>query len=261
MAFIISVVWISILSFIAVAIQSLFGLPFTLLSFKLSIGFTFRVNLFLHCINAIVTYHKKFSESEVAVEAARRESVNAKYDALRRQINPHFLFNSLNVLDGLIRINTDDASLFLERLSKVYRYLTLQEDRDLILLDEEVKFIESYIYLLEIRFKNNLSVNLNIEMGSRYHLVPSSLQMVLENAIKHNVISKDNPLIVEIFTEGSYLVVTNKLQPKATESLPSGIGLANIQYRYEFIGNEIPEVIDDGKRFTVKLPLIKLEDK
>lgn len=233
-----------------------------MLTLKLALGFTFRINLFLNCIHVIVTYRGRLVESQVAVETAKREVVNARYDALKRQINPHFLFNSLNVLDGLIKINTDDASLFLQRLSDVYRYLTLQEDRDLIRLAEEIKFIQSYTYLLEVRFKNNLDVKIEIrEEDLSSKIVPSALQMVLENAIKHNEISRNNSLHIQIISENGYLLVRNSIRLKSTSAEPSGIGLENIRLRYEFLGIVLPEISNDGKYFSVKLPLIKLGNK
>lgn len=257
--FVSSIIWIVILSFSVVWVQSLFGLSTTSLSLKLALGFTFRVNLFLHCLNVIVTYHSRLRETKIAFEVAQKEGMNARYAALRRQINPHFLFNSLNVLDGLIKINPEDASLFLQRLSEVYRYLTVQEERDIITLEEELTFIKSYIYLLEVRFKNALVVKVDInEEIQKLHIVPSSLQMALENATKHNEVSKSKPLTIHITTDENYLIIKNKIQQKSSSSAPSGTGLENIRLRYEFLGNTIPEIRNDNVTFQLKLPLIKL---
>lgn len=256
--FLMSVAWVVILSMLSVLVQLMFGLTYSFLSFKLSLGFTFRVNLFLHCINAIVTYHSQLRVSQVAAEAAKKEGVIANYDALKRQVNPHFLFNSLNVLDSLIRINSDSASQFLERLSTVYRYLTLKEERDTVKLSEEIEFIRSYIYLMEVRFKDNLRVNLNIaDDAMQLHIIPSSLQLVLENAIKHNEVSRSKPLTIQIQSEKDTIVILNDLQPKATDSPSSGIGLKNIQLRYEFLGLNNFVAFKEENQYKVVLPLIK----
>lgn len=259
-AFIISVIWVVLISAFSSWFQTLFGFEFSIRSLKLALGFTFRVNLFLHCINVISTYHLKLRASQEAMSIAKREELNARYDALKRQISPHFLFNSLNVLDSLIKIKPSDASIFLERLAEVYRYLTLQEERDTISLRSEMDFIKSYIYLMEARFKNTLRVEIIADATDEsIHIVPCTLQLVLENAIKHNEISQENPLVIEIKALDDFLIVSNKIQPKSTPSDKSGIGLANIRLRYEFMSEVKPSIVNDGSTFTVKLPLIKVD--
>lgn len=262
--FLVSIFWVLFISVFYSWFQTLFGFDFTVRSLKLALGFTFRVNLFLNCINVITTYHSKLISSQEVINQAKRDGINAKYDALKRQINPHFLFNSLNVLDGLIKIKPEDASVFLQRLSEVYRYLTLQEDRDSIPLHKEITFIRSYAYLMEARFKNTLSINLTIDSklhDEHIHIVPSALQLALENAIKHNEISQDNPLTIVIENDDKAILVRNKIQPKSTPSEKSGVGLANIRSRYEYVSEIQPQFVNDGKMFEVQLPLIHIDSK
>lgn len=254
-----SILLVIIISSLSSWLQTFFGFDFTSRSLKLALGFTFRVNLFLNCINVIASYHSKLRDSQEVINVAKREGLNAKYDALKRQINPHFLFNSLNVLDGLIKINPEDASVFLQRLSEVYRYLTLQEDLDTIPLCKEITFIKSYVYLMEVRFKNILTINLSITLSradEHIHIVPSALQLVLENALKHNEVSHENPLMINIFNDEQFIIISNKIQPKSSPTEKSGIGLANIRLRYEFISDTKPHFLNNGEMFVVKLPLV-----
>jgi len=209
------------------------------LALTLSLGFSFRINLFLHCINAIVFYMNKYKIVQIEAEQLKKQSIEARFDALRSQINPHFLFN-------------------------VYRYLLNNQDQKLIPLREELEFINSYYYLLKMRFQENLNIAHEIpETKKDYYIAPATLQLLIENAIKHNVVSKKNPLDIKIYIENgkpeiNKIVVENNLQPKPVQEVSSKLGLKNIKSRYTFLaGREAVEIIT-APNFIVKVPLIKL---
>ncbi len=230
---------------------------------KLSIGFTSRINLFLHCINAIVFYMEKYKQAQVEAEHLKIQSIEARFDALRNQINPHFLFNSLNVLATLVYKDPDTSARFIEQLSNVYRYLLFNQDQKLIPLREELEFLNSYIFLLKIRFQENLQVDVRIqeEYKDRY-IAPSTLQLLIENAIKHNIVSKREPLTIRIYSENGQvparLVIQNNLQPKESREPSARLGLKNIQSRYDFLAGKAAVQIVKDEHFTVKIPLLEV---
>lgn len=259
LAFLLSLISVFVFSGVSSSFSSVFieGQSITT-AFKLSLGFAFRVNLFLHCINAIVFYQQQLLQSEVDMEVAQKENVLANYHALKRQISPHFLFNSLNVLDELINEDPKRASDFLTRLSRVYRYVTRNQNVDLVTLEEELDFIKSYIYLVETRFNNNLKVHIEVQTEDlKKKIVPAALQILVENTIKHNEISETRPLEVWVKSDSTYLIIFNPIQAKMSSRRESiGVGLQNITKRYEFFIDTEVIVRNDGQSFEVKLPLL-----
>ncbi len=203
-------------------------------------------------------------EMRMTIENARQlfglqeENIISQFETLKSQVNPHFLFNSLNVLSSLIYIDQDRAAKFVRQLSKVYRYVLDHKDVDTITLAEELPFIESYIYLLKTRFDQNLKVELDIPQSVRHRKVaPMVLQLLVENAIKHNVISKSKPLkVVLSVSEDGFLTVHNNLQLKSSTERSSQIGLANIRKRYDYLSGKKIEIENDHDYFTVKIPLL-----
>lgn len=189
-----------------------------------------------------------------------RENVESQLEGLRNQVNPHFLFNSLNTLVYLIPEDPDKAVRFVQQLSKVYRYVLESREARIIPLREELEFLQSYIFLLKERFGDNLRVNLHtLEADTESAVVPLSLQMLFENAIKHNVISTQKPLTIEVFVENGHLVVRNTLQRKNQVMDSTGVGLENIRTRYRMLTDREVEVIVSREYFTVLLPMIALE--
>ncbi|MEM9895285.1 MAG: histidine kinase, partial [Bacteroidota bacterium] len=177
-------------------------------------------------------------------------------DALKKQINPHFLFNSFNVLSSVIETDSKLAVQFVEQLSNVYRYLLQTQEEKTVSLEDELAFIDSYIFLLKIRFGENLLVKKHIEEND-LRLPPATLQLLIENAIKHNEVSRANPLQIELYRENGTLVVKNNKNPKkGKKEESSNIGLANIKNRYELLGQAIPQIEDLEEEFRVKIPLI-----
>ncbi len=191
-------------------------------------------------------------------ESLARESVQSQLEVLKNQLDPHFLFNSLNTLAALIDDENVDAQQYLERLSDVYRYVLVSRSKNTVLLEEEISFLDAYVYLNKIRFRDNLQVEKSLSPEAyRQYVTPLSLQMLIENAIKHNVVSKENPLKIKIQQESNqYLVVENNIQEKTILEKSTRVGLQNIINRYGLLTDRQVEVIRSGGLFTVKIPLL-----
>ncbi len=186
-----------------------------------------------------------------------RRNVESQLEGLRNQVNPHFLFNSLNTLIYLIPEDADKAVRFVQQLSKVYRYVLESRDAKITPLAEELSFLKSYIFLLKERFGENLQIELKgLDTKKDMGIVPLTLQMLFENAIKHNIISTEKPLHIEVFAENGHLVVRNNLQRKNQVMDSTGVGLQNIKDRYRMLTDSEAEVIVSREYFTVVLPAI-----
>ncbi len=191
-------------------------------------------------------------------ENLKRENLKAQLDALRTQVNPHFLFNNLNTLVSLIPENPKHAADFVQQMSRLYRHILEVKDEKSILLKEEMEVLKAYAFLLQTRFGNNLQVNIEVPVEKlNKHIVPLSLQLLMENAIKHNIVSADKPLHIHIFAENGSLVVNNNLQMKKQISESTGIGLDNIRNRYKLLGDKEVRVTETATNFTVSIPLIE----
>ena len=200
-------------------------------------------------------------KAAVDSERLKRESVKAQYEALKNQVNPHFLFNSLNALTNLVYEDQDKAAKFIKQLSEVYRYVLDTRDKELVTLEEELRFVKSFVYLQEIRFGDNLKFELSMDANpGELQVAPLALQLLIENAIKHNIISREQPLHIRITNSNDWIIVENNVQRKTmiTES-HTGMGLENIRQRYKFLSDKPMEVIEAEGNFVVKLPLIKPE--
>lgn len=210
-----------------------------------------------------VYYYSKLQASKFEQQQLEKENIHSQLEGLRSQVNPHFLFNSLNTLTYIIPDHPDRAVRFVQQLSKVYRYILEMKDKKLISLEEELKFLDAYVFLLKERFESNLDVIIDIPKDQyKNHIVPLSLQMLVENAIKHNIVSANRPLTVEVFIEkNNTLVVRNNLQRKQQEVNSTKVGLQNIQNRYAFLSDRTVEIITSAKYFTVALPLIDIPEK
>ncbi|MCY7309617.1 MAG: histidine kinase, partial [Chitinophagaceae bacterium] len=175
-------------------------------------------------------------------------------------INPHFLFNNLNVLSGMVIKDNPEANHFFEEFSKVYRYILNNQEKELVELRSELEFVQPYIFLLKKRFDEGLTISLNIpEHYKSYHVVPAALQMLIENAIKHNIVSRHKPLHIYIHANGNNtMIVSNNLQLRQTGEPSTKIGLQNIRKRYELISGREIEVKETVTTFEVTLPLLNL---
>lgn len=191
-------------------------------------------------------------------EELKRENLQAKYEALKNQVNPHFLFNSLNTLSGLVEQKPELATDFIKKLSDIYRYVLEQNDKELVSLKEEMKFVEDYIFLSQMRFGKGLIFNSRLTKFRTFQVAPLSIQMMVENAIKHNIISDDMPLKIEMEIAAGFVMVKNNLQRK--KSINSGkepLGLANLKNRYAYLSDKPVEIVESESEFIVKLPLIE----
>jgi hypothetical protein len=190
-------------------------------------------------------------------ETLKRESLKAQLDALKTQVNPHFLFNNLNTLTAIIPDTPDQAIEFVQQMSKVYRHILEVQDEKTIPLKDELDVLKAYGFLLKTRFGDNLDIEIDVpEEKLKQQIVPLSLQLLMENAIKHNIVSAAKPLKIKVFAENGHLLVSNNLQVKNQLIESTGIGLQNIRNRYKLFGDDEVIVDENGDSFTVSIPLI-----
>lgn len=198
---------------------------------------------------------------EMENERLKNENLTWQYNTLVNQVNPHFLFNSLNSLSMLVREHkTEDALTYIGQMSDTYRYIIDEGEAEKTTVEEELRFVEAYGYLLEIRYAGKLHIEVNV--GEEYllwQMPPLSIQPLIENAVKHNTITSSLPMRIEISAEEGYIVVSNARHPKLQAEESTGIGLRNLSSRYELVVGRNIEVVADEKRFIVKLPLIAPE--
>lgn len=204
-----------------------------------------------------IGFFQAWRESAVNEERLQKEQIKLQYQALKNQVNPHFLFNSLNSLTSLVYQDADQAARFIKQLSEVYRYVLTQKDNELVRLTEEIEFARKYVFLQKIRLQDNLQVHFDLQPLNEQHLVPVSVQILIENAIKHNEASEENPLVIHVSNNAGKLIVRNNLQPKKAIKDGGGIGLSTIKARYESL-TDIPVVTGKTEtEFYVELPIIK----
>jgi len=226
-------------------------------TFTSTIVITLIISLFMTSRQFLVNWR----QAAVDAEASKRASINAQYESLKNQVNPHFLFNSLNALTNLVYEDQDKAARFIKQLSEVYRYVLDTRDKEVVALEDEMKFLESYLFLQKIRFGENLLVEINLSTKDKL-IAPLALQLLVENAIKHNEASSENPLSIKIAEQDGYIVVENSLQRKNMPDEKSpGIGLENIKSRYKFLSNQPVVVEERDKKFIVKLPFIESDER
>jgi hypothetical protein len=191
-------------------------------------------------------------------EELKRENLLAKYEALKNQVNPHFLFNCLNTLSGVVEQKPELATDFIKKLSDIYRYVLEQNDKELVSLKDEIKFVEDYIFLSKMRFGEGLIFNSHITNDQNLQVAPLGLQMLVENAIKHNILSDDMPLKIEMKIEDGFVIVRNNLQKKKSmDRDKEPLGLENLIKRYAYLSDTSVEVIEADGKFIVKLPVIE----
>ncbi|MDW7690469.1 histidine kinase [Flammeovirgaceae bacterium SG7u.111] len=218
-----------------------------------SILITLVISMFLHGR----AFYLNWKEALYNVERLKNENLKAQYESLKNQVNPHFLFNSLNALSSLVYDDQKKAVIFIRKLSEIYRYVLDNREVELVEVKEELAFLENYVFLQKIRFGENLQLELDTKKTEGF-VPPLSIQLLVENAIKHNVVSKDYPLTVRLVLDGEFVSVTNSIHEKKVKD-STGIGLENIKSRYSLLPAPPVEISNDGKVFLVKLPVLKLE--
>ena len=211
------------------------------------------VSMFFHMIH----FYKKSQENKVKEQKIIAGTASAKFESLKNQIDPHFLFNSLNVLSSLIEEDPDNAQRFTSSLSKVYRYVLEQKDKELVSVEEELSFAKTYMNLLKMRFENSVSYEVqDVISNPEAKVVPLSLQLLLENTVKHNSASETKPLRIKIYENEDYLVIENEYQKKEVLQDRQGVGLQNIISRYAIITNRKVTIEQTDAYFRVAIPML-----
>ncbi|MGB1308296.1 MAG: 2TM domain-containing protein [Oceanihabitans sp.] len=222
-------------------------------------GYTFGLWITLSIVIAFHAFYffAKFQQQKVKEQKVIAGTASAKFDALKNQLDPHFLFNSLNVLTSLIEENPDNAQKFTTSLSKVYRYVLEQKNKDLVTVDEELAFAKTYMSLLKMRFEDSIIFEIPEQASNpESKVVPLSLQLLLENAVKHNIVTSSKPLHIKIYETNGTLVVENNLQTKQIVKKSSGVGLSNIMQRYNLLTTKKVNINQTASRFAVAIPML-----
>ncbi|WP_275140745.1 2TM domain-containing protein [Elizabethkingia meningoseptica] len=220
------------------------------------INFALLVSAIFHA-KGFMTAWKGEARKAVTEQKIIATSANAQFESLKNQLDPHFLFNSLNVLTALIDESPDKAQKFTSSMSKIYRYVLEQKDKEVVPLEEEINFAQTYIELLKYRFEDSITFHLDVNGdNSKSFVVPLSLQLLLENCIKHNHATSGKPLNIEIFVQDGNLIVRNNLQKRELPNEKSGIGLSNIVQRYSLLTKRNVFIESDENYFSVKIPIL-----
>jgi sensor histidine kinase YesM len=213
--------------------------------------------LFLVLIEMILAIEER---NQLALQVAHleKEQINAKYGALKEQLDHHFLFNNLSVLSSLIYEDVEKADHFIQDFSSTYRYVLQINQRNLVTLDEELEFIDTYLHLYKFRFEEGFCYSLKVGHAySKWMLPPLSLQVLVENAIKHNEVSRQHPLCLKIENDGGWLIVTNTIRPKNDRPSSTQKGQLNLLEKYRLLGSKLPQFKEHAGEYMVRIPLIK----
>ena len=218
--------------------------------------------LIIYGFNSYLQIHNELQEQKIKQIQLKKENISAQYQALKAQIEPHFLFNSLSVLSSLVYEDADLSSDFILKLSKTLRYIIEKNEVNLVKLSEEMEFLQSYFFLIKTRLDDGVFLvsNLDNDVLNSAYIPPVTLQLLVENAIKHNKYNPKNPLKITINKQGEYILVKNNLNERTTFNETTRLGLKNIRKRFEIISNKHVEVEKTDSEFTVKIPLLNLKD-
>jgi len=226
-----------------------------------SIIYTLLISSFLSLLFTAIGFFKAWREALIKSEKLKTEMMAYKYESLRNQINPHFLFNSFNVLSDLVYADQAMAVKFINQLSDLFRYVLDSRDKELVPLAEELAFMNSYIYLLKTRFEDKLDLKIELKAEADELIVPMTLQLLVENAVKHNEVSEAFPLQISIVRKENYLEVENSLRIKKVGEDSKNTGLKNIIQQFGYFTDMQIEVSDSGGKFLVKIPILKASEK
>jgi sensor histidine kinase YesM len=215
------------------------------------------ISFIVSLVFVAVAFFENWKKSLLEAERFKAEMLMYKYEALQNQINPHFLFNSFNVLSDLVYEDQKKAVGFINQLSQLFRYVLDSRDKELVNLKEELEFIEAFSYLLQSRFEEKLAIVKDVEAGENEMIVPMTLQLLIENCVKHNEISASQPLTIQIVRNGEYIRVENKLQLKSTGSDSKKTGLNNIRQQYRYFTDKEIVITQTDRTFSVEVPVIK----
>lgn len=206
-----------------------------------------------------ISFFKSWRQAAINMEKLKRENISSRYEILKNQVNPHFLFNTLNTLTSLIYEDREKAVRFINKFSDVYRYVLDSKEKEVVSMAEELEFVSAYSFLLLTRYEENIDIEISGK-NVRGYIPPMALQLLVENAIKHNVISNENPLVIKISVDGEYVIVENNItETRDHPDRQEGIGLKNIISRFEILTERPVKVEKEERRFRVVLPVLQME--
>lgn len=265
---------LGILSMGAYSVIAFIGVEFTMIyifynvvpseawkSVSHSIIYTVLISTFISLLFTTIGFFKAWKRELVNASELKTQMMAFRYEALRNQINPHFLFNSFNVLSDLVYADQAMAVKFINQLSDLFRYVLDSRDKELVPLNEELDFMKSYIYLLKTRFEDKLDLKIDLEAKPGELIVPMTLQLLVENAVKHNEVSEAFPLRVQIRRNETYLEVENSLRVKQVGEDSKNTGLKNIIQQFSYFTDRQIEVSDTEGKFLVRVPILKASEK
>jgi two-component system, LytTR family, sensor kinase len=240
------------------SLRWIWGIQSGLLDYVFNAGLLALITASVTGVYSLRQFVGRWKALTLMEEGLKQAVLKAEFDSLKNQVNPHFLFNSLNILSALIPEDTRNAVHFVERLSKVFRYSLQHSDQNTVDIATELRVAESYLFIHEMRFGDNFHYDIRLSEGEQSkQIITQGLLTLLENVVKHNEISGEKPLLIEIFAETDYLVVRNNYQPKNhLQVQSSGIGLKNLQNRYAQLNDKPVQVEKNEETYTVKLPLL-----
>ena len=233
------------------------GWDFISTSSFITVAISFNISLIFTAIG----FFKAWKKAVAKAEELNTEMLAYRYESLRNQINPHFLFNSFNVLSDLVYADQAMAVKFINQLSGLFRYVLDSRDKELVPLQDEIEFMHSYIYLLKTRFEEKLNLEIDLEAAPDELIVPMTLQLLVENAVKHNEVSEAFPLQIHIFRNDSYLEVVNSLRIKKVGEDSKNTGLKNIIQQFSYFTDRQIHVSDSDGKFQVRVPILKVSQK
>jgi len=218
------------------------------------------IALLVTSIYEMIEIQKKWRRQIMKNEVLKRTNIKTEYEVLKNQVNPHFIFNCFNTLNGLIDVDPEQAKSFLEEMSEVYRYILQQNNQQFILVEKELQIIEKYFYLMKVRFGESIQLKVNIDQEDMAKFFPPlTLQILIENALKHNMATLSNPLIITIDSNPllpDELIIRNNLQLKTTLEESTGIGLKNLKERYLYLSDKGLQIFNNEKEFVVYTPIL-----
>ena len=227
-------------------------------TFRRYIGLYMLGTVFIYTFLSGLNIYQVARQKEAQAERLQREFAQARLQALKSQVNPHFLFNSLSVLSSLVHVSAETSEQFIHHLAKAYRYILEQKEMNLVGLKEELGFLDAYFFLLQIRFEQKVKLEKNISADAEdLQLPPLTLQLLVENAVKHNKMSVQEPLVIKVSVEENNLIVENNLRPREEPESSTGIGLENIRKRYAMLTDRKPTITQTAEIFRVQIPLLK----
>lgn len=214
------------------------------------------IGLMIYLVALVRFFMRDLKKYYAKTVEAESQLAKYQYDTLKNQLNPHFLFNSLNTLSGLIYIDVDRADEFVHRLSKLYRYILEMQKEEVVPIKTELELVNDFLYLNNIRFNNQIEALISVQNEDGF-IAPMALQLLIENAIKHNSVSEKSPLKIEIFEEEKDIVVRNNIQLKKEKEPSHELGLKNLHERYAALTDRRVAVEQDGSFFTVRIPILE----